>query len=171
MPEKVPRPTLRVLFESLDIDSNGVVDNQEVDHYLRGIGLRGWLVRRATHKFFMGEADKDRRDGCVSWGEFVAGAHLFMPPAVVVGVDVRPELVNAAFDKIAGAGCDQAGFADLRRYSREAIPWPLRPFSGPLLDVAAKAVLKALDANRDGILEREDLRTIVDDIVRERARR
>ncbi len=169
MPEEVARPTLRVIFESLDVDRNGVVGNKEVEHYLRGVGLSSWLARRATYTFFMGQIDRDA-DGCMSWVEFVAGAHFFMPPAVVVGRDVRPELVNTAFDKIAGPGRDEAGFAELRRYAREAIPWPLRPFSLPLHGVAATAVLRTLDANGDGILEREDLRAVVDDIVRERAR-
>jgi len=171
MPREVIRPTLRVIFESLDVDGNGVVGNKEVDHYLRGVGLNSWLARRATYKFFMGEIDVDEGDGSMSWREFVAGAHFFMPPAVVVGRDVRPDLVDSAFDTIAGAGRDEAGFAELRRYARQAIPWPLRPFSAPLLGVAATAVLKTLDANGDGILEREDLRAVVADIVRERGGR
>ncbi len=170
MAQTATRPTLRSLFEALDVDHDGVVDNREVDDYLRGIGLGAWAVRRVTRTFLITEVDNAPRDGVISWPEFVTGAHMFMPPAVVVGTEVRPELVDAAFDKIAGTGNDRAGFAELRRYAREALPWPLRPFSGPLIGVAARAVLKALDCDGDGIVEREDLRAIVDDIVRERGR-
>ncbi len=42
-----------------------LIDHQEVDNYLRGIGLSGRVVRHVTRMFFLGEIDSPPNDGCI----------------------------------------------------------------------------------------------------------
>ncbi len=158
---------LRALFTSFDRDDNGAVDEAEMETFLVGIGLanRGarLLVKQTIVKACGGQ---------LTWSRFVGISHHLVPPGIADD-DGRldPDRVDEVFDRIAGNGGAHATAADVERYTRSIMPFFMRPFAGTLARAAGTGVVGALSREGEACVRREDLRSLVEEIVREKAGR
>jgi hypothetical protein len=157
-------PRLRALFLSFDRDGSGVVDAAEMDAYLTGIGLANRaaraLVRETVVKACGGE---------LTWTRFVAISHHLVPPGIADGGRLDVGRVDEVFDRIAGPGSTTATASDVERHARASLPFFMRPFAGALAQAAGTGVVGTLSRAGERYVRREDLRALVEDIVREKA--
>jgi hypothetical protein len=157
---------LRALFVSFDSDGNGTVDEGEMDRYLVGVGIHSRAARAVVLRAVVRACG-----GELTWPRFVGISHFLVPPGVA---DRHGRLdvgrVDEVFDRIAGKGSATASERDVERYTRSTLPFFMRPFAGPLARAAAKGVVGTLSREGEACVRREDLREVVEEIVREKAR-
>lgn len=178
-PIQADRPTLRAMFERLDRDRSGAIDEDAVAEYLGELGLGGGLfggqkVAAAVDKFMEKlDADGDRK---VTWSEFVGGGRHLLPDSLR---DANGKLdggrVDGFFDAVVGRGNNRATKRELEPYLEREISAKAKSplvamMAGTIASAAAKVALDALDADKDKAFTREDVHALIDDINRETAR-
>lgn len=173
------RPTLRAIFDRLDRDGTGQIDEDEIAEYLGDIGVgSGWFggskISAAVDKFMEKlDGDGDRR---VGWNEFVQGGKHLLPPALMNDRgELDPARVDQFFTAIVGRGKTRATAKELEPYLEREISEKARSsmvsmLAGTIAEAAAKVAVDALDADGDRAFTREDIFALIEDINKQLAK-
>lgn len=157
---------LRALFVSFDRDGNGTVDDVEMETYLVGIGIQSRAARVLVRETVVRTSG-----GELTWERFVSISHYLVPPGIADRHGrLQVERVDPIFDRIAGDGRPTASVEDVERYTKSTLPFFMRPFAGALARAAAKGVVSTLSRAGEHCVRREDLRTVVEEILHEKQR-
>jgi hypothetical protein len=165
--EATPRPTLRRIFDRLDVDQQGI-DREKVEQYLDDLGIGGGLFggmrisKAAEH--FMARFDPEGA-GRVTWEQFKGSGRRILPPGIVnpeTG-QLDPTRAESVFKEISG-GKPTADVKAVKNFIEPKLTGAAALLSGTIADGIARVTVDALDANGDKVFTVEDLQALVDDI-------
>jgi Ca2+-binding EF-hand superfamily protein len=166
----MPHITVRKLFDTIAA-GRATVGKQELETFMEKAGVdNGWLspVASLGASAAMSKFDPAGH-GSVSWDQFSKRAMALVPPNVMAGVD-GPR-AQQEFDKrwseIDPQGTGAVTVPQLTNVLEAQLAAKGQSFAGTKADAGAKVLVKALDANGDGKLQKEELHGFMMDVLRE----
>ncbi|MEW5853317.1 MAG: EF-hand domain-containing protein [Myxococcota bacterium] len=164
-------PTLRGIFNRVDVNRDGALDKAEVKKFVEdakvGEGMFAGKKVSGAVDAFMDTFDTDK-NGKVGWDEFAAKGQNLIPGAAK---DATPaDVVRAADDLVTKADANHDG-AVVKDELKDMIEPQLEAagvsMSGTKADIAAKIGVHALDDNGDGKITRDETRSLATDVAKQ----
>lgn len=171
-------PTLKAIFNRLDVNRNGRISADEVKEVARkaGVdsGLLGGMKVSKTAEAFIDKFDSNDADKEVSWSEFRGKAQAMLPDGIAEAVQQGDtqgvtrsvqELMQAADASRNGKlSRDEISTAGQNALERKDVP-----MASTIADIAAKLSIALLDEDGDRQLSRREFENTAHDAVRELA--
>ena len=165
--------TLRQLFDRIagpGGSQTGTVTKERLEQFVEDAGVEnGWLMPKASLAAgaFMDKFDDGR--GKVSWDRFRTQGMALVPPGLLQQVDAQKVAgeVDARWRELDPKGKGAVDAPTLGNYLEAQLAARGQAFAGTKADAGAKVLLHALDANGDGLLQKDELKGFLLDVVAE----